>query len=285
MLKKATAGTTLVLSMLCFSAYSAEITPPPTAATAASETLFREKFDAGEYWSVGSEGLDYLKENPGNNELRMLVADSLSWTGRYEAAIIQYQMLSGTSLADRAAVGLANVYRWSGRPDLAAPLYQKVLKSQPDNPDAVDGQNRVNRELRPGTEITFDKKSDSNTVVNHSTEITHHWRSDNLALKYELSLNTNRYSLAPSNTRQQEVNLSIEHDSMAMAPRLDLSVQQGPITNAFALLRLKLSDAPELHVSIGHVNWGNMVYQPLAVVAGLSANQLGADGHGTRLRV
>lgn len=238
----------------------------------------KDKFDAGDYWSVGSDGLDFLKKEPGNNELRMIVANSLAWTGRYADAISQYQMLAGTTLSDSAALGLANVYRWSGRPDLASPLYQQILTSQPDNPDALDGLNRINRELRPRTDVVFTRKSDSNSVMQNGTEIKHYWRGDNLALKYALSFNTSHYTLTPVETQQTEINFSIEHADMAMAPKLDLSVQQEPISKAFALLRLKLSDAPDLHITIGHVNWGNMAFQPQALLDGLDATQLGING-------
>lgn len=268
-------GTAIILSTLCTSAYPAEDIESSVSTT---QTKLRDKFDAGDYWSVGSDGLNYLKEEPGNSELRIMVADSLAWSGRYADAISQYQMLAGTALSDRAAVGLANLYRWSDRPDLADPLYRQVLKSQPDNPDALDGLIRTNRALRPRTDFIFGRKSDSNSVMQNGTEIDHHWRGDNLALKYELSLNTSRYTLSPVNTRQSEVNFSVEHAGMAMAPKLDLSVQQGPIAKAFASLRLKLDDAPDLHMTIGHVNWGNMAFQPQALLQGLVATQLGVDG-------
>lgn len=267
-----------VLLTLCASAHSAESTPLPTPELSESGKMLRDKFDAGEYWSVGSEGLDYLKQDPANSELRIRVADSLAWTGRYTAAIVQYKLLSDTGLSDRAALGLANVYRWSGRPDLARTLYQQILNVQPENPDATDGMIRINRELRPRTKFNYGRTSDSNSVIQNSDEISHRWRGDNLALKYELSLNLNRISRLPLNTSQREIGFSVEHADMALAPKLDLSVQQGPKTRAFGSLRLKLDVAPELHVTIGYVNWGKMAFQPQALLNGLSARQLGVDG-------
>ena len=269
----------LVLSTLCNLPHAAEDTAPASANSRISAKLLRDKFDAGEYWSVGSDGLNYLKTDPGNHELRMQVADSLAWTGRYAEAIIQYQMLESTRLSVSAMIGLANVYRWSGRPDIAGPLYRQALKTQSDNPDAIDGLNRVNRELRPGTIYTIGKNSDSLPVIQHSNVLAQHWRGDNLALKYELAISTSRYTLSPVNTRQTEVDFSVEHADMPMAPKLALSVQQGPITKAFGSLRLKLDNEPDLNVTIGHVNWGNMAYQPQALLEGLTATQLGADGN------
>ena len=265
----------IILGTLGTSAYPAEDIDPHLS-TASAKLM--DKFDAGDYWSVGSDGVDILKNEPGNDELRMRVADSLAWTGRYADAISQYQILAGTTLSERAALGLANVYRWSGRPDLASPLYKKILTSQPDNPDALDGLNRINRVLRPRTEVTLVRKSDSNLVEQNGTEIKHYWRGDVPAINYELSLNTSRYTLTPVITHQREINFSIEHADMAMTPTLDLSVQQEPIGKAFVSLRLKLVDAPELHLTIGHVNWGNMAFQPQALLAGLVATRLGVDG-------
>lgn len=262
-------ATVLILSTNCVQAAE---TPPSSAAATLGQA-----YEAGDYWKVGNEGQEYLKQAPGNLELRMQVADSLSWTGRYPDAIYQYQILAGTSLSERAAIGLANAYRWSGRPDLAAPLYQQVLRTQPANPDALDGIRRVSRELRPATRYTLGKTSDSNSVVQHSNELSQRWHGDNLALKYELTLSTGRDTLTPLNTRQKQIALSIEHADMIMAPRLELSAQQSPTAKAFASLRLKLADAPDLHVTIAHVNWGNMAFQPQALLNGLTATQLGAD--------
>jgi tetratricopeptide (TPR) repeat protein len=265
----------IMLGTLCTPAYPAANARPPASTGAAT---LKDRFNAGDYWSVGSDGLEFLQKQSGDDQLRLLVADSLAWSGRYADAIRQYQMLAGTTLADSAALGLANVYRWSGRPDLASPLYQQILRSQPDNPDALDGLNRINRELRPRTNVTLGRKLDSNAVMQNAAEINHYWRGDNLALKYQLSLNTSRYTLASVDTHQREINFSIEHADIAMAPKLDLSAQQEPSNKAFASLRLKLVDAPELHVTIGHVNWGNMVFQPQALLDGLVATQLGVDG-------
>jgi hypothetical protein len=117
-------GAAIILSTVCTSAYPAE---DIESSVSTAQAKLRDKFDAGDYWSVGSDGLNYLKEEPGNSELRIMVADSLAWSGRYADAISQYQMLAGTALSDRAAVGLANLYRWSDRPDLADPLYRQVL--------------------------------------------------------------------------------------------------------------------------------------------------------------
>lgn len=265
----------ILLGTLCTSAYSAERFKPPAASVAAS---LKDKFHAGEYWSVGSDGLELLKKESGDNELRIIVANSLAWSGRYAEAISQYQMLAGTALSDSAALGMANAYRWNGRPDLASPLYQQILLAQPNDPDALDGLNRANRELRPRTDVMLGRKSDSNSVKQNAAEFSHYWRGGNLALKYELSLNTSRYTLAAVDTHQREIGFSVEHTGMALAPKLDLSVQQEPLSKSFASLRLKLADAPALHMTLGHVNWGNMAFQPQALLDGLDATQLGLDG-------
>lgn len=268
-------GAVIMFGTLCIPAYPAEYIELPGSAASAK---IKDRFDAGDYWSVGSDGMDFLNAEPGNDEIRMIVADSLAWTGRYADAIAQYQMLAGTTLSDNAALGMANVYRWSGRPELAGSLYRQILISRPDNPDAVDGLNRIARELRPRTEITLGNKSDSNSVEQNSFEFNHYWRGDDPALKYELSLNTSHYTLSSVDTLQRDINFRIEHPDMAMAPRLDVSVQQEPVDKTFAILRLKLIDASDLHMTIGHVNWGYMAFQPNALLAGLDATQLGVDG-------
>ena len=275
MVAKIIMGTSIIIGSLCFSAYAAEDIEMPESSASG---YLKDKFYAGDYWSVGSDGLDFLSQEPGNDELRMIVADSLAWTGRYADAIGQYQMLAGTSLSDSGALGLANIYRWTGRPDLASPLYQRILTSQPDHVDALDGLNRIDRELRPRTEVNFGTKSDSNSVTQNISEINHYWRGGDLAVKYELSLNTSSYIYTPANAQQMEIGFSAEHTNMAMSPKLDLSIQQDPVSKTFALLRLKLLDAPDLQMTIGHVNWGYMAFQPQALLAGLDASQFGVLG-------
>lgn len=220
------------------------------------------------------------------------MADSLAWTGRYPDAIRQYQALEGTSLSDKAALGLANVYLWSGRPDLARPLYQQSLKGKPGDPEAVeeafDGMDKAERALRARTDLSRFLKSDSNTVKQRGYELNHYWRGANPAAKYQLSVSTSRYTmttpvtdmptpLPPIDTHQREATLSAEHLGMAMSPKLKLSMQQEPFNKAFGSLRLKPFDAADLHVIGGHVNWGNMEFQPQALLAGLFANQAGFD--------
>lgn len=274
-------GTTLILTTICTSAHATGKTNITSSMAKSDVTakLLADKFDAGEYWTVGTEGLTYLKSDPGNNELRIKVADSLAWTGRYPDAISQYQALKGTNLSDRAALGLANVYRWNDRPDLASTLYQQVIKSSPADPDAVDGMRRTDRELRPKTRIEYVRKSDSNAVMQNGVGVTHRWRGDNLALKYELSLDSSRYTLSPLNVTHREVSLSAEHTGMALSPRLELSAQQSPSTRIFGSLRLKLDNTPDLYLTVGHLNWGLMAFQPQALLQGLNATQLGAEGN------
>ena len=275
MVPKIIMGAAIMLGTFCTNAHPVEYIE---VSTEIISTNLKDKFYAGDYWSVGSDGMDFLNTDPGNDEIRMIVADSLAWTGRYAEAITQYQKLAGTTLSDNAALGMANAYRWSGRPELAGLLYRQILTSRPDNPDAVDGLDRIDRELRPRTEITLGNKSDSNSVIQNSIEFNHYWRGEDAALKYELSLNASRYMHSSVDTHQREINLRFKHSDMALAPTLDLSVQQEPVSKAFAKLRLKLINSPELHVTFGHVNWGYMAFQPQALLDGLDATQLGMDG-------
>jgi tetratricopeptide (TPR) repeat protein len=201
-----------MLGTLCPTCYSAANTNPPASTGAAT---LKDKFNAGDYWSVGSDGLEFLKKQSGDDQLRLLVADSLAWSGRYADAIRQYQMLAGTTLADSAALGLANVYRWSGRPDLASPLYQQILRSQPENPDALDGLNKSIASYAPANA----------TPAENPTQCVTQGHRNQLLLRGTIlpqiptSLNTSH--AASVDTHQREIN-SIEHADMAMVPKLDL---------------------------------------------------------------
>jgi hypothetical protein len=241
-----------------------------------AENLLIEKFDSAEYWFVGSKGLE---EHPENDEIRMKVADSLSWTCRYSLAITQYQNLAGTSLSIHATLGLANLYRWSGRPDLAQPLYQQVLSTQPENPNAIDGNNRISRDLRQKIKIDYPRISDSNSLIQNSNDLYHRWYSNDLSLKYELNLNINRITCLPVNANQEDFVFSIENTNASLSPKIDMSVQQGTNMKSIWNTKLKLDHTPEFHVIAGHINWGERAFQPHALLDGLASTQPGFDGN------
>lgn len=285
------AATALLGALLLACGHSARAaTPTPQVTTdyvesplSSAAAKIMDEFSDGDYWVVGSDGQEVLKMEPDDNALRMAVANSLAWTGRYDEAIKQYRKLAGTPLAGKAALGLANVYQWSGRPDLARPLYQASLEISPVDPeivgDATDGLSTVKRQLRPRTDLKRINKSDSNTVKQRGYQLDHYWRSKDGATLYGVSLRSNRYTMTSASfaTLQHDASISIENQGAALDPRLQLSAQQKPREKAFGTLRIKPLSGANLHLTVGHVNWADMQYQPQGLVIGYSANQVGVD--------
>jgi hypothetical protein len=250
--------------------------------TAAAKLM--DEFSDGDYWVVGTEGQELLKMEPNNNALRLDVAKSLAWTDRYDEAIKQYRMLAGTPLAGKAALGLANVYQWSGRPDLARPLYAQSMIIRPVDPEfageAADGLAKVNRALRSRTDLKHINKSDSNTVKQRGYQLDHYWRSENGAVLYGIALRSNRYTMTSAGlaTLQHDASISVENQGWALDPTLQLSAQQKPREKGFGSLRIKPLSGADLHLTMGHVNWASMQFEPQGLVMGITANQVGVDG-------
>ena len=106
---------------------------------------------AGDYQAAGTEGMALLAREKPDDELQLIIANSLAWTGRLKEAIPAYQGLRAGKLADQASVGLASIYHWRGRDDQAVPLYRAVLANDPDNSNALEGLNFATRETSPHT--------------------------------------------------------------------------------------------------------------------------------------
>ena len=132
-----------------------------------------------DYRAAAEEGFPLLSEFPNDDQFRLIVANSLARsTTRYQDAISAYRPLLDTPLARDASLGLANVYRWNGREDLALPLYKKVIEQAPDNKDAREGVILTERAMRPRTLISMGTASDTNSMQRQELTLGHRWRSD-----------------------------------------------------------------------------------------------------------
>ena len=233
-------------------------------------------YSDGNYTSFANQGLVLLLSQPWNHELRFFVANSLSWTGRNEEAAVQYESLAGTEFSDEASLGLANMYRWNGRPDRSQPLYQAVLNEDPTNQDAQDGLTLAQRELRGKTSVSLAGSHDSNAVRNGYLTIKHQWRDADNVQQFELE-GTNVAETNPTqNIGQSDITFRYANPALPMAPHAEISAQTTPDNRLFGKLTLNLTGTP-LSVTVGHVNWAKMAQNPVAVQEGLSANQFGGN--------
>lgn len=87
----------------------------PTAARSPAAQRIADLNDAEKYAQAGTEGLALLSAEKADDDIRLIIANSLAWTGRLNEAISVYQGLLDGRLSNEARIGMANAYRWSGR--------------------------------------------------------------------------------------------------------------------------------------------------------------------------
>ena len=135
------------LVWLCLSIFS------PTSGLAAPADDAIQAFQKDDYYNAAAIGSVALAQSPQNHALRLVVANSLSWTGRYEAAIAQYEMLFGTDLEAAGRVGIGNIFRWRGMIPAAAAMHERAVSLAPQSKDAAIALALTARELRPATTL------------------------------------------------------------------------------------------------------------------------------------
>jgi tetratricopeptide (TPR) repeat protein len=234
-----------------------------------------EKYSNGAYLEVGKEGIALLEKDPNNAELRFAVANSLAWTGFISEAAQQYNALAGTNYHDQALIGLGNVNRWSGRPDKAAQAYRQVLQRDPDNLDARSGLLLASRELRPVSAAKIGRAGNSDDSDRTWTTLSHAWRDNSGATRQEITVGRLEESNHQADLVQRD--LSWRYDNLdALVTQAELAVQESPATRLFGAITLRPAGTP-LQIHIGHINWGKLAFNPLALQSGLTANRIGAD--------
>ena len=228
----------------------------------------------GDYEAVAKQGLLLLAQDKNNHDLRLLVANSLAWTGFLDPAIVQYQQLLNTPLATDASIGLANVYRWKGQDTDALPLYQAVLARTPDNANALEGLRLAQRELRPRTTITLGADQDSSDAHRRAVVIDQSWRDQSGKHWFEVeAAGANDRIL---NTRENERDVVFRYQALGwpLQPKIEIGMQGDPQREVFGNLRLHFGSAQNF-VDLGRVNWGKLASNAKALQAGLTADHLG----------
>jgi tetratricopeptide (TPR) repeat protein len=231
---------------------------------------------ASDYRSVGTEGLALMAQEKQDDEVVLIVANSLAWTGRNKEATATYRELINGKYANEANIGLANLQRWSGRDDLAAPIYRTVLEATPTNSDALEGMALATRELSPRTTFSLGASSDSSDVQRRSNKINHRWRDKSGSTIMEIEANAVKDWLPNIESRQQDVTVRYQDLALALKPSVELSMPTGANKTFYGSARIKLvEDAVSL--TAGRVNWGQMANNPNALALGLSALHLGVS--------
>ena len=244
--------------------------PAATAASDASETARRpakeqrivDLSNSGEYAAAGKEGLDLLASEKPDAGLQLIIANSLAWSGRLKDATTVYQYITEEPTVNDAQVGIANVYRWRGRDEVAAPIYREVLTKNPEHIDAKNGLELAERELAPKTTISYGTSADSSQVRSRNLVATHRWRDDTGFQIFEVEGATINESLPGAEAPLQEATVRYQNVGVELRPTLELTVPTNIKNSMFGNLRLQLEDDTG-QVDIGRINWGNTPPTPI----------------------
>lgn len=226
---------------------------------------------AGNYQAIAHEGLG-TDEKP-DEELQLIFANSLAWTGNLQAAISAYKGLITGTYANEATIGIANVDRWLGRDDLALPLYEAVLQRDPGSADAREGLELATREMSPRTSVSFGNSSDSSDMQRQSAAIKHRWRGAGGATVMEVETSAVNDSLPARQANQQDVAFRYQDLGLALKPSIELSMPSNNQT-LFASAKIQFDDDRET-IEVGRVNWGKLVTNANALASNLSASHIG----------
>lgn len=215
-----------------------------------------------------------LSAEKADDDIRLIIANSLAWTGRLNEAISVYQGLLDGRLSNEARIGMANAYRWSGRDDKAIPLYRAALASDPQNVAAKEGVTLAQRELRPRTTLTVGGFRDSSEVQRRSAALNHRWRDRNGIDSFEIESSTARDEMPGIEARQNDVTARYHAPTLALKPSFELSVARNGEQNVYGSVRVRLGERDNI-LEAGRVNWGKLATNPNALQDNLSATHVG----------
>ena len=226
-----------------------------------------------DYAAVITQGLPLLSVYPKDGQLRLIIANCLSWnTTRYTQAIELYQSLLNGPYARDASLGLANSYRWSGRDDLALPLYKTLIAEEPDSSDVQDGLVLAQRAMRPRTLFSIGRAGDTNNMRRNEAVVAHRWRSDGGNSIYEVELGGTNDSMPDLGINQRNATLRFQNLDLPFKPTFEVSRQTTPQQTTFGGVHLELTDTTKL--TVNRVNWGLLSFNVNAEAANLSASHV-----------
>jgi tetratricopeptide (TPR) repeat protein len=230
-----------------------------------------ERYEAGDYRAAARLGLRAMETGGDTPQLRYAVANSLAWTGRYDAALEQYRALLGTSYESRASIGMANIRLWNGEAWLAEERYRDVLASDPANADARQGLEFAGRELRPALTLRLARTEDNQNFTRDEAWLSYRKWSTNRAWRFEASALRDGYSSPGTDTTRHGLQGSVWALALPFAPRLEASLYADRL---FGTLQLEpVRDL--LRLRVGHVNWARLAFSAGALADRLTANTVG----------
>ena len=253
--------------------------PSPTRTTPVRTPAQQHIYDlyaAEDYATAASLGLALFAQEQPEDQLRLIVSNSLAWTGNLREASQQYKLLTSGSLSKEATLGLANVYRWRGHDDLALPLYRDVLVADPANSGAKEGLSLALRETQPRTLVTMGGTQDSFDVERKGLTINHRWHEENTGNVVEVEIGGLNDRLPGTEANQSDLTVRYQAMNLPLQPRFELSAQATPERTVFGSAIAKLGEE-DVYLEAGRVNWGRMASNSRAVLSNLTATHLGLN--------
>jgi hypothetical protein len=242
----------------------------------AAQQRIVDLYTASDYAAAAQEGETLMAREKVDDELRLMIANSLAWTGQISKAEQLYQGVTDPALVGDANVGLASILRWQGKDHLALPIYRSVLEQNPQHKDAREGQDLAERELAPRTTVSLGTLSDSNNFNRLGEVVNHRWRDHEGWRKYELELSGVDDTQNNLAVKRQEGTFRYQMLDTEYKPTFEVSL---PSTgnNVFGGVKV-LTDKDRLQWDVGRVNWGRMVNNASALDQSLWATHLGVLG-------
>jgi tetratricopeptide (TPR) repeat protein len=238
-----------------------------------------ERYQAGDYARAAALGEEVLRRTPDTHDLRLAVANSLAWTGRYGAAIEHYRKLLGTPYEARGRLGIADALRWRGRSDLAEPHYREALELDPASEDARKGLALAARELRPAFTLRFVPTADNQNMRRHEVAALYRRWSADRAWRFETGLLAERNRGPTRDWWASGLHLGVHAMRLPLAPKLDVSVYDSGLQDARFFGGLQIEPLPDrLRLRLARVNWGRLAFTESAAADGLTAVSPAAYG-------
>jgi hypothetical protein len=257
-----------------------------TSVLAAGPEVTREvveqAYDRGEYRSAAVNGARLLAQNKESAEqqanLRFKVANSLAWTGRYDAAIVQYEKLFGSSLDADARIGIASIMRWRGMPDVAHVYLQQAQAKATQSTQLQQAQAQLDRDLRPALNVKLSDTADNSQFGRRDLTLGLRYWSNDRKFRTDVGAIAGDDRYLGSNTPFRSLSLGAMAAAWWGAPKLSAAVHQADKTRVFGSLEVEplRSSAPELLVlRAASVDYGRLAFNARAPLLGLRATNLG----------
>ncbi len=256
--------------------------PAPTnSVTPAGDSIpapVQAAYIEGAYSTAAKLGAAALVTQTNNANLRLLVANSLSWSGRLDAAVEQYEKLMNSPQAAAAKVGQANILRWRGKAEQAELLYNSVLKADPNNADAKEGKRLADRELRPNWYKSIGFGKDSSNFRRLESATSYRAYTQDRSLRWGAGYVVGKDLGASAADKYAQINANVQWLNVGLRPKIDVSIADGfNKTRLYGLV--SLDPLPDrLSLRAGYINWGRQAFNSAAQAAHLAAQQVGLTG-------